>query len=358
MLIIDRYMAKEFTGPFFAAAAGFTIMLLSGLLFELTDLIVDKKMAIDVVMKLLVYKIPSIVVISLPIAALFGTILALGRLAKDSEIVVLLGTGTPFRRLSLSLLIFAIVISGFNFILNEWIVPESNHKAETLYREALFRDPLPSIEEGIFFKGAEQRYFYVGRVNRRHKTMSDIMIYQLGTGKYPEMITAARGEYSDHAWILEDGIRKRLDDQGFTVEDSGFEHMVYPMAEGPEVYLGKQKTTDEMTRKELGEHIRLFKKSGMDVKRFEVDYHMKVTLPLAGLVWVLVGAPLSLRSARSGRFFGIVACILLAFLYFVFASLFRSLGGHGIVDPLVAAWATNAIYFLAGLILLIRADRV
>src|SRR5690606_3539959 len=143
---------------------------------------------------------------------------------------------------------------------------------------------------------------------------------------------------------LEDGIRKKLDDDGFTVEDSGFEVLEYPMTEGPEVYLGKQKTTDEMTRKELGEHIRVFKRSGLDVKRFEVDYHMKLSMPLSGVVWALVGAPLSLRSARSGRFFGIVASILLAFLYFVSASLFRSLGGNGVVSPLFAAWATNVMF--------------
>ena len=36
------------------------------------------------------------------------------------------------------------------------------------------------------------------------------------------MITAARGRYEDQVWHLEDGIRKKLDDEGFTVEDSGF----------------------------------------------------------------------------------------------------------------------------------------
>ena len=90
--------------------------------------------------------------------------------------------------------------------------------------------------------------------------MKHIMIYLTGDGAYPEMITAARGRYEDRVWHLEEGIRKKLDDEGYTVEDSGFAHLAFPMVEEFDVYLGNQRTTDEMTRRELAEHIRLFKK--------------------------------------------------------------------------------------------------
>lgn len=357
MAIVDKYTAREFTGPFLASVAGFTVMLLSGLLFELTDLIVDKKMPVSTVLRMLLYKLPGVVVISLPIALLFATLLSLGRLAKDSELTVLLSTGTPFRRLVLPVLFFALVVSAATFLLNERIVPAANHKAENLFRQALFRDPVPTIEEGVFFHGSNNRFFYVGEVDRKTKTMHRILIYQEGDGAYPEMITAARGTYEDRMWHLEDGLRKKLDEQGYTVEDFGFERLDYPVTESLDVYLGNQKTTDEMTRAELLKHIRLFKKSGLDVKRFEVAYHMKAALPLAGLLWALVGAPLALRSIRGGRFFGVVASIGVAFLYFVLSSVFQSLGGNGILPPLLAAWSTNALFFTAGLYLLWRADR-
>ena len=358
MRIVDRYTAREFFGPFFAAVGGFTIMLLSGLLFELTDLIVDKKMSIETVVRMLFYRIPGVVVVTLPIAVLFGTLLSLTRLAKDSELTVFLSTGTPFRRLAAPILVLAALVSLAAYVLNEWIVPESNHRAETLFRQALFRDPLPTVEQGVFFRGGDGRVFYVEEVDRRTRTMKNIMIYIVGDGAYPEMITAARGRYEDHVWHLEDGIRKKLDDRGYTLEDSGFASLSFPMREDFDVYLGNQRTTDEMTRRELAQHIELFKRSGLDVKRFEVEYHMKAALPMAGLLWALVGAPLALRSSRGGRFFGIVASIVLALAYFVLSSLFRSLGGNGIVDPFVAGWTTNLLFAAAGCFLLYRADRV
>lgn len=356
--IVDRYAAREFAGPFLAAVFGISVMLLSSFLFQLTDLIVDKRMAVKTVLLILVYRVPGVVVVTLPIAVLFGTLLSLGRLAKDSEITVLRSTGTPFWRLVIPILCLAALVSAATFLLNEWIVPESNHRAETLYRQSLFSDPLPAIRAGVFLRLSDDRVVYVDEVDRRSRTMKNILIYQLGRGTYPEMITAARGRYDDLVWHLEDGTRKKLDDDGFTVEDSRFQSLSYPMPESIEVYLGNQRTTDEMTRKELAEHIRLFRRSGLDVRRFEVEYHMKAALPLAGLLWAFAGAPLSMRAGRGGRMFGVVASIVLALVYYVLASLFSSLGGSGIIEPWFAAWATNLIVAAGGLALLVRADRV
>jgi len=357
--IVDRYTAKEFAGPFAAAVAGATIMLLSGLLFELTDLIVEKRMPVPTVVQMLLFRTPSVVVISLPIAALFGTLLSLGRFVKDSELTSLLCAGVPFRRLALPLLLIGASVSLCSFFLNEWVVPESNHRAEQILRRALFTDPFPAIEEGIFFRGPNDRYYYVGSVDRRTRRIERVLIYQFRWGEpYPEMITAESGTYGERTWVLENGTRKRLDEQGFTVEDVHFEILEYPVDEDFEVFLGNQRTTDEMTRRELGEYIEMFKRSGIDVKRFEVEYHMKVSLPMAALLWTWVGAPLALRSPRSGRFFGIVISLGLTFLYFVLAALFRSLGGSGVFPPPVAAWAANALYAASGFVLWAKTESV
>ena len=69
-----------------------------------------------------------------------------------------------------------------------------------------------------------------------------------------------------------------------------------------EVYLGNQRTTDEMNRKELGEYIERFSKRRLKVLSFVVDYHLKLALPMASFVfalccpwhWAGAGAPLGL----------------------------------------------------------------
>src|SRR5690554_3041149 len=97
----DRYIAQEFSWPFLFCVIGFTVILLSGLLFELTDLIFVKSVPVATVGRLLLYKIPALVVLTLPIAALFATLFSLGRLVQDSEITVMRGSGASFPRLIL-----------------------------------------------------------------------------------------------------------------------------------------------------------------------------------------------------------------------------------------------------------------
>lgn len=363
MRILDRYALQEFTSPFLACVAGFTVMLLSSILYELTELIVSGKMPIGMVLRLLAYKLPSVVVVTLPAGALFAALLSLGRFAKDSELTVMRVTGSSFRRLVLPVVCAAAIISVFTYFLNETVVPATNHRAEDLYRRAMFNDALTQVDANVFLRAPEGRTVYVGEVNRAARRMSHILIFEPAdtahgseNSAFPALITAREGTYSDAAWHLEHGVRRTLDADGYVLQEAGFDVLDVPMA-GADQLFGEQKTTEEMTRRELGEHIRLFQASGIDVRRFVVDYHMKLALPLAALIWVLVAAPMAVPSARAGRFFGVVVSIAVAFIYYVAVGLFRSLGGSGVLPPELAAWLPNILFGILGMTLLVRVEQ-
>jgi lipopolysaccharide export LptBFGC system permease protein LptF len=68
----------------------------------------------------------------------------------------------------------------------------------------------------------------------------------------------------------------------------------------------------------------------------------------------LMAAPLALRFARHGSFAGLVCAFVLAFFWQGLDSWFRAMGLGSRLEPMVAAWATNCVFFLAGLVLLWR----
>jgi len=356
-LTFDRYTVMEFIPPFLASVAGFTVMLLSGILYELSDLIFDNRMPFTVVGKLLLYKLPEVIVLTIPIGVLFATLLALGRLARDSELTAMRSAGIPFWRLIVPVLVAGVAISGVSFFMHEKIVPEANHRAENLYRESVLREAMPGIRQDVFFQGPGGRHFYVGSVNQRNSTLERVFIYEPKRNGFPDMITAQRGTFTDGMWHLEDGITRQLDAEGFAEHEVRWSALEYHIPEGGTALFGSQKTPSEMTRHELAEHIALFARSGIDVRRFQVEYHLRLATPFASFLWVLIGAPLSLRSPRSGRFFGIVIAILVVFTYYVSTAMFRSLGGNGVLSPGAAAWATNILFALIGFGLLVRSDR-
>jgi lipopolysaccharide export system permease protein len=360
MRVLDRYTFREFSAPFVACVAGFTVMLLSGIVFELADLIVSKRMPVWIVLRLLLYKVPSVMVITLPAGALFATLLSLGRFAKDSELTVMRVTGCSFRRLALPVFAAAAMVSVMTFALNESVVPAANHQAENLYRKAILRDALTQVQANVFMRGPEGRTFFVGEVDRKTRRLRSIMIFEPLRGAdspFPAVITAREGSYTEETWHLLAGVRRVLDEDGYVLQETGFDRLDIPVKDSEKLF-GEQKTTDEMTRRELGDHVRLFQKSGIDVQRFVVDYHLKLALPLAAVIWVLVAAPMAVASARGGRFYGVVVSIVVAFGYYVAVGIFRSLGGNGAISPVLAAWSPNVLFSLMGLALLICVERV
>lgn len=353
---VDRYIMREFIGPFAFCVIGFTIILISGLLFELTDLIFVKNVPAATVGRLLLYKLPDMVVLTLPIAVLFATLVSLGRLVQDSELKVLRGSGLSFPRLMLPVLLLGLIVSGITYWASEEVVPEANHKYKNTLRRIVFTEGIPLIEENVFFYGGENRYFYIGEVDNDTRQLSRILVYELGQGPFPRLITAKRGSYTDNIWVLYDGIVQELDEEGFVSHETRFGQMEIVTDQDADVFLGNQRTTTEMNRKELKQHIERFQRSGLRVLSFVVDYHMKLALPMSSFIFSLFAAPLTLYS-RAGRSFGVAVSLVVIFLYYVGMSVARSLGVNGVLPPLVAAWLINGLFALAGVVLLLRADQ-
>lgn len=351
-------MAKEFCGPFTGCVAGFVLIALAGQLFWLAELIIVKKIAASAVARMLFYKLPDAVVQSLPVATLFGALLAIARLSKDSELSALRASGARVPRLILPLLVMALLVSALTFWLNERVVPWANHEYENMVRKLVLQEALPSVEENVFFRATGDRFFYVREVDPNAHVLRDVMVYEVRPDKPPRIITARQGMATGMIWALEDGVVHDLDADGYVAYEAKFKSMTMELDEDFDAFFGEQKTPAEMSRKELGEHIALFRRSGIKVNALMVDYDLKLALPLAAFVFVLTGAPLGVAGPRSGRLFGAAVSGCLAFFYYVLSSVLRSLGCNEVLPPLVAAWAPNILYAAAGVFLMIRSERV
>jgi lipopolysaccharide export system permease protein len=88
-----------------------------------------------------------------------------------------------------------------------------------------------------------------------------------------------------------------------------------------------------------------------------VEVHKKYSIPVACLVFVLIGVPLGIMARRGG--FGTAATLSLGFFVLYYACLIggEKLADRDIVSPFVGMWAANAIIGAMGIILTIRIAR-
>lgn len=353
---LDRYVAAEFIGPFLATAAGFLVLLLTGTIFQLTDLLVVQRTSPGTTLWLLALKVPQALSIALPIASLFGTLLAVGRLVRDGEMTVMRSSGLSVLRIGAPIVVLGAVISVGAYLLNEYVVPGANHRYEVELRRAILADPVPAVSENVFFRGSPTQWFYVRRVDRSTRKLFDAIIYELRPGTFPVVYTAQQGWYEGRTWYLRGVTMKQLDREGYVQLESSMERYELTLAEPTEAYLGSQKSTEEMSRRELREQIRRLRQAGVVARAMMVDYHFKLALPAANLVLAVLGVPLSLYGRRGGRAFGVAASLGLTLLYYVIFALSRSLGNSGVLDPLTAAWLPNVLCLGTAVWLFLRAE--
>ncbi|MFW6021985.1 MAG: LptF/LptG family permease [Halanaerobiaceae bacterium] len=353
--IVDIYIIKEILMPYIAGILIITIIGMSNILFEFSDFFINQGVPLDVVSKLLLFQLPDIMVQTFPIAILFATIYGMSRLKRENEFTSLRLGGISLYRLILPLVIVGVLISVMTFYINEKVVPWSNHEARNIYRYYILKQPMPEVQDNVFFKGPEGRLFFVNSFDEKNNVLEKVVVYnQPDERDYPEIITAQTGVVLDTRWRLEGGIIHRYTDEGKLHQALIFDQMEYEIVDEVTNFYGEQRTSAEMNRAKLRENIELFRNSGLgnSINSLLIDYHIKLSMPMAALIFILIGTPLSL-SSKDSRASSIIITIVIIFLYYLFSSITKSFGKNGTLPPVLAAWLPNIIFGLVGVILMI-----
>src|SRR6476469_10152705 len=90
---LDRYLMTEILGPLGLGFLVYTFILLIRFLFQSAEMIIRRGLPVSIVGQLLLLTLPNIVVLTLPMSLLFGTLIAVGRLSSDSELIAIRACG-------------------------------------------------------------------------------------------------------------------------------------------------------------------------------------------------------------------------------------------------------------------------
>ncbi len=88
------------------------------------------------------------------------------------------------------------------------------------------------------------------------------------------------------------------------------------------------------------------------ISRYEVEIHKKYSIPFSCLIFVLLGAPLAIRSGKKGMTMAISFSILFFLIYYVFLITGEKLADRRLLEPWLAMWLPDIILFAAAMILL------
>ena len=360
--ILDRFIVTQMGGSFLFGVMVFSLLLVAGdLLFQIANLVIDKGVSLGVVLRLFVYKLPEVVVMTLPMASLLSALLTFGRLSSQSEIVALRAAGISFSRIVRPVLAASIFISLFAMLMNETLVPLSNRAADNIMRYEVARERPSLLREKVFLReesgGVLNRVIYISKLRQNLGTMEDVLVQEFKEGYMNRIISAKQGIWRDDEWWLEDGKTFEVQEDRSVKLLFSFARQKLPLLLGPaEVARTSQRPAD-MSALQLWGHISIMSKQGANLAPLWVLFHLKLAVPWACVILAVLGSTLGIGHQRSGAGMGVAMSVLIVFAYYVVMSFSRSFGEAGYIPPLFAAWAPNIIFMTLAVILARYADR-
>lgn len=107
-----------------------------------------------------------------------------------------------------------------------------------------------------------------------------------------------------------------------------------------------------ITFKALGSQRDIMRSYFRQINRYEVEIYKKYSIPFACIIFVLIGAPIAIRTGKSGMNTAIGMSIFFFLIYYICLIGGEKLADRMIIHPAAAMWAANVLCGAAGLLLI------
>lgn len=360
---IHRYLFRETALPAALGLVVFTFVLLAGRMLRLADLVISKGVPPREIARLFLYLLPSFLVITLPLAVLLGILSGFARLSADSEIVALKSSGFSLYRLIKPPLALALAAAVVTALLTLYAEPAGN----SAFRGQVFQLAASRASVGfqprVFHDDFEQLVLYANDIDERTGVMRGIFISDERAGTTPSTILAGRGRIvSDREALtlvlrLEDGSIHRRS----TRERDAYQ-LVHFTSYDLQLNMGQASAPANRPKKmkelTLAELLHPPPAAPVAERRARAaQLHRRLALPLAPLLFALIGVPLGIQSHRSGRGGGFAIGLAVFLIYYLLHSLAETLTIEVGLPPAVTMWAPSLFFLIGGVYLLHLAAR-
>jgi len=362
MRILDKYIIKELLGPFIFGIASFSSVFIgTGTMLRIAQYVTQYGAPMTSVAKLFVYSLPSIMVLTFPMSMLLASLLAFGRLSGSSEITAMRSGGISFYRLAAPVFIIAFFVSIFAVMFAELVVPQANAAYSSVVRNEIIKNTAPKSQDHIVIKdlkeGALERLTYARKFEESTSTMYAVASQEFENNRLVRIENAEKAVWQDNRWIMYNGIIHDLTTEGKIDRTMRFEEQNMPIDKPPSAVSREQKKPDEMTIKELKQHIKILQNEYVNSAIYEVQLQQRIATPMASFVFALIGTPLGLQPNRSSSSIGLGISIIIIFIYYIIMTITTALGEGGALPAVLAAWLPNIAGIVAGFLLVRRASR-
>lgn len=364
--LIERYVLKTIF-PYGVAA----LLLLTAILFvqqtgRYFETIFHGVMPAEFVYSLALAVLPAVLAFTLPMAVLCGTIIGLGRMSSDSELVAMRAAGISTWRTLWPALFIGLIATGAAGYLNLVEAPRAQQQLRAVaLRSALYKLDSP-VEPRTFANDFPGYVIYVRDGDKAHGLWGRVFIQTQESDHSTDLITARAGRIDSSSekseLVLQDAMKTRIPapdarDQSYSVDR--LETFRYTFPTGRASLLAKlqkpDQNPDEMGFAALRQYVA--NSQGVEHRDAAIILNKRLSLSLTPFVFSLFGSALALRMRRGSRGFGVLLSLVILIAYYLLTLGGDQLARAGSVPPIVGCWMATASILVVGVLILVSGDR-
>ncbi len=350
-MIINRYLIRTIhLGTFTALLALVGLGLFFVFVGELDDLGEGRYGLIQII-EFVALSIPGKVVEFMPLAVLLGSILSMGALAGNSEIIAMQASGVSLAKLVSPVLQAAVILAVLNFLLANWVVPESETFARNVKNLVNDEATALRVKKGLWIKD-ESKVLHIGEL-LPNGIARNIEIFQLDKqGKLASIIKAKRAIPFEQGWKLYEVAQSKFADG--KLETHSYGQLVYQGNLSHQLLQVLLIEPRQMSSSDLYAYLEFLDQNKLDATAERLIFWQKLFTPLTIIVMGLLAFPFVLGAQRQGNAGQrLMIGILLGLSFVVAEKLLTQLGMQFEINAIVVALSPNlaflaiAIYILA-----------
>lgn len=332
MLLIERYLLRQFAASVLAVAVVLLLVGLGGLLVDLMSEIARGKVPAGLLLSQLGLRSIQVLPILLPLALFVGLLLAIGRLYGESEMAVLSSVGLGPQRLWRPLVLVTAPVVVIVAMASLWLAPAGARIARDMIETANRSFLVAGLEAGRFMElPGRAGILYVGELSSDGTQFRKMFVQSERDGRL-DVITAREGELFFEGDI---GRYLRLRD-GFRVEGTpaGQDFRLMRFQEN-ELRVPDREVDTELDELEARATIPLAAQTDAASR---AELHWRIATPLMALALGFLALPLGRGEPRQARYGRILAALLIYINAMVLLILGKGWLAAGVLPTWLGLW--------------------
>ena len=356
--VLIKYIIKELFLYFAVSFLFFFVVFFVNNILLLAQDILEHRVPLSTVTKLIVYCLPAIIAQSAPFATLVGFLMCLGRMVSDNEILILRASGQRYA---------LILIPIFSFVMNDYFLPLGNINFNKLKKDIVQSNPMVEIEpnsvkqlndfsmvigeekgEGVgdivFFDDSanSEKKIIIAQDTLAEKTDINGLLLQLKMAN-PYVLVLDKRNQKSYDVIHSDELTLNVFDSVIDQNNGGLSP--------------REMTSYDLYKriKELEEQQNLTK---IQLNSYYLEYHKKFSIPFGSIFFAILAFPLALLfSKKDGQTIGLILGIVISVLYWASSMLGQLFGLRSGFNGFWMMWGPDFFIGIIGLLLYLRLKR-